>query len=160
MKRVTVNDIRDSAGWSLDKWIKYIDKYPDAARVIYDELHSCKDNFTHNMEYYTLSQSKIDPKHLHVVSRTNAHIEDQVALSTDYPVILDKLLYLFWEEYIIQWFEGLIINSNWVIIQINDMFLTEKLLDEYISLKLKWEDVEDYYRNDFDDQQETLKFTS
>lgn len=160
MKRVTVNDIRDRAGWTLDKWIKYIDKYPDTAKIIYDEYNSCKDNFSTNMEYYRLSQSKMNPQHLNIIWMTKAHIEDKEALCIEYPVILDKMLHIFWEEYIVEWFEWLIINTDWVIIQLTNMFLTEELLDEYISLKLNWEEAQTLYRKEFDKQQDTLTFTS
>lgn len=92
-----------------------------------------------------------DPKLVEIMNWMMYYVsrEDKIALLTEYKEVFDKLLLVFWEEIVKDWFEAIIFDAPLMLL-VADMYITNDTLDGMIALKLTWKEAVEKYRADVD----------
>lgn len=98
-----------------------------------------------------------DEKYLKICNLMNYYVSlaDKVAMITKHNVFFDKLIHVFWEETIENWFECIAFETP-LMIHMWDMWISEETLDKYIADKVTPEEAVNRYFNDLDAAQDTI----
>ncbi len=161
-KEISIREFRDMIWWTWCwSWMKFAEdnKNKDTVSRLFDEYNKNKIALEDSYDNFIISECKWKKEHIDLMSRTAfyVHVEDKKLMIEKYPHILDKLINVFWEEWIENWFQYLIEWHQWPIINMSDMFLSEENLDEYITKWYSAESAYDEYREELEKYQSVDK---
>jgi len=161
-KTITMNQFWKLLGWDdAWAWLTFAEKFPGKAEEAWKQREEHKENIIDNMTAYEIHKSYPRGKLVDICNKMPKNITlYEKKLLMNYTVFFDKLLFLFGEDVIIEDISQVYHNATEesLIVQIANMVLDEWLIDEYISLKLEWEEINKHYRDKYHAQQVVHKF--
>lgn len=161
-KEISIREFRDMIWWTgCGSWMKYAEDNKNSGTVskLFEEYNKNKHNLEDAYEDYIIKSLNGKQEHIDVMSKTSfyVHLDDKKLMIEKYPHVLDKLIQVFWEERVANWFDY-VIEWQWgPIINMSDMFLCETNLDEYISKWYSAEEAYDTYRKELEKYQQLEK---